>query len=52
MEQFGPYVYREHQVFSDVEYDQDLPVTGLSDKSFSDHVDQQRKATGLLANYN
>ena len=30
-EQYGPYIYREHDVFTDVKYDQDLTLTGTSD---------------------
>ena len=33
-EQYGPYIYREYQVFEDVRYDQDLQITGLKNADF------------------
>ena len=50
-EEYGPYIYREHEEFNNVKYDQTLNVTGLSDQAFSKNVDGSTTATGLTADF-
>ena len=51
-EQYGPYLYKEYDVFTDVEYVDGLDVTGISDSSYSDNVDGTKNAKGMTATYN
>lgn len=51
-EQFGPYLYKEFDVFTDVQYVDDLAVTGISDSSYSTNVDGTKTASGMTATYN
>ena len=37
-EEFGPYTYREYDQFTNIQYGQQLKVTGLSDASFAENV--------------
>jgi hypothetical protein len=51
-EQYGPYVYKEYDTYSDVIYEQQLPVNGRSDSSYSDNIKNKDTATGLYVIFN
>ena len=51
-EQYGPYIYREYDTFTNVTYGVQEPVTGISDPAYSKRVDGKDTAAGLTATYN
>ena len=51
-EQYGPYIYREYDSFTNITYEQQLPVHGRSDSSYSGHIKDLAEATGLTAIFN
>lgn len=50
-EQYGPYIYREYDIFTDVNYGQTLKVNGVDD-GFGPHIDWSNTAEGLTATFN
>jgi hypothetical protein len=51
-EQYGPYIYREYDTFSEMRYDQDIEILSTSDKIYRDALDGAKTAKGLTAKFN
>lgn len=51
-EEYGPYIYREYDTFSNIKYDQELEIPGTSDPTFKDKIKGATKAIGLTADFN
>ena len=51
-EEYGPYIYREYDIFTNITYGVDEPVTGTSDTEYFNRVHQKESAPGLKAIYN
>jgi hypothetical protein len=50
-EQYGPYIYRETDDWTNVSYDHDLEVTGVEDENFKNNLDGLKKGKALTAEY-
>lgn len=50
-EQYGPYIYRETDNWTNVTYDQDLEVTGEEDENFKNNLNGLKTSKALTANY-
>jgi hypothetical protein len=51
-EEYGPYIYREYDTYTNVKYDQDIPVPAKDDPEFKKRIDDAATAKGLTATFN
>lgn len=52
LEEFGPYIYREYDIFTDLKYDQDVKVPAKSDPNYSKRISDADSAKAVEATYN
>ena len=51
-EEYGPYIYREYDIFTNITYDVTEPITGTTDDEYHKRVNKKTTAEGLKAIYN
>ena len=52
LEQFGPYIYREYDVFTDLKYDQDVKIPAKSDPEYAKRINNADSAKAVEATFN